>query len=125
MSVAYFDTLAFSKKLRGQFTPEQAETLAEAFVAGVNEQLVTKSDLTEFELRLEARFSQIDSKFSQMDSKFSQVDGRFSQLEGKLDAKYSALETKIAETANRMLVWTVGSIFSSAALIVALEKLLP
>ena len=93
MSVVAFDTLAFSKKLRGQFTPEQAETLAEAFVAGVDEQLATKTDLKELELRLEARTSR--------------------------------LEVKIAETANRTIVWTVGSIFSSAALVIALEKLIP
>lgn len=104
MSAAYFDTLAFSKKLRGQFTPEQAETLAEAFVAGVNEQLATKTDLTELELRMEARFA---------------------QLEGKLESRVVGLATNIAESANRMLMWIVGAIFSSAALIIAIEKLLP
>lgn len=104
MSAAYFDTLALSKKLRGQFTPEQAETLAEAFVAGVNEQLATKTDLTELELRMEARFA---------------------QLEGKLESRVVGLATKIAESANRMLMWIVGAIFSSAALIIAIEKLLP
>lgn len=102
MSAAYFDTRAFSKKLRGQFTPEQAETLAEAFVAGVNEQLATKTDLVELELRLEARFAQFD---------------------GKLDSNIRGLKTKIAETANRTLVWTIGAIFSCGALFLALEKL--
>lgn len=116
MSAAYFDTLAFSKKLRGQFTPEQAETPAEAFVAGVDEQLVTKSDLKELELRLDTRFAQVDARFAQ-------VDGRLDSLESRLDATFSRLETKIAETANRTILWTVGAIFSSAALVIAIEKL--
>lgn len=86
MTAVAFDTLAFGKKLRGQFTTEQAETLAEAFASGANEQPATKTDLKELELRI---------------------------------------EIKLAETVNRTILWTVGSIFSSAALIIALGKLIP
>ena len=97
MSVIAFDTLAFSKKLRAQFTAEQAETLAEAFVAGVDEQLATKTDIKDLELRLESRISQVEVKISQV-------------------------EIRVAESANRIILWTVGSIFSSAALIIAVLK---
>ena len=51
-----FDTLAYSKKLTAAgFTAQQAEVQAEALAELVNDQLVTKQDLNEMELRLTLR----------------------------------------------------------------------
>jgi hypothetical protein len=48
-----FDTLAYSKKLiSAGFTSQQAEVQAEALAELVNDQLVTKKDLNEMEMRL-------------------------------------------------------------------------
>ncbi len=48
-----FDTLAYAKKLKGAgFTEEQAEVQAEALAELIDENLATKQDLKELELRL-------------------------------------------------------------------------
>ena len=53
MSAIAFDTLAYAKKLKSAgFTEEQAEVQAEALAGLVNEQLATKRDLQELEMRL-------------------------------------------------------------------------
>lgn len=53
MSAIAFDTLAYAKKLKSAgFTEEQAEIQAEALAELVNEQLATKRDLQELEMRL-------------------------------------------------------------------------
>lgn len=52
MSVA-FDTLKFVEKLEaGGFTHEQAKAAAEAFAEATSQELATKSDLRELELRM-------------------------------------------------------------------------
>ena len=56
MSTVPFDTLKFSKKLVAVgFTEQQAEALAEEQAALIDEQLATKRDLKEMELRLTVR----------------------------------------------------------------------
>ena len=53
MGAIVFDTLAYAKKLKSAgFTEEQAEVQAEALAGLVNEQLATKRDLQELEMRL-------------------------------------------------------------------------
>ena len=48
-----FDTLAYAKKMKAVgFTEEQAEVQAEAISDLINDQLTTKQDLHELELRL-------------------------------------------------------------------------
>jgi len=48
-----FDTLAYAKKMKAVgFTEEQAEVQAEALSDLINDQLTTKQDLHELELRL-------------------------------------------------------------------------
>ena len=56
MSAIAFDTLAYAKKLKeAGFTEQQAEIQAEAMAELVNEQLTTKRDLRELEMRLVLR----------------------------------------------------------------------
>jgi hypothetical protein len=55
MAVA-FDTLAYSRRLRGAgFSQEQAEAQAEALAAVVTDTVATKHDLRELEYRLTIR----------------------------------------------------------------------
>lgn len=51
-----FDTLKFVEKLEaGGFTHAQAKAAAEAFAEATSQELTTKADLREAELRLEAK----------------------------------------------------------------------
>jgi len=60
MSAIAFDTLAYAKKLKAAgFTEQQAEVQAEAMAELVNEQLATKRDLKELEMRLVLRLGSI------------------------------------------------------------------
>jgi hypothetical protein len=60
MATLTFDTLAYSKKLRAVgFTEEQAEAQAETIKELINEQLATKQDLKELELRLAVKLGAI------------------------------------------------------------------
>ncbi len=53
---AAFDTLKFVEKLEaGGFSPTQARAAAQAFADATGDQLATKADLKETELRLEAK----------------------------------------------------------------------
>ena len=55
-SAITFDTLAYVKKLKAVGVPEaQAEVQAEALVEIIDEQLATKRDLKEMEMRLTIR----------------------------------------------------------------------
>lgn len=59
-SAVVFDTHAYVKKLRSVgFTEEQAEAQAEALKDLVDEQLATKRDLKELELRLTVKLGAI------------------------------------------------------------------
>ena len=63
MGSTTFDSLAYSKKLKGAgFSEQQAETLASAQAELIEERLATKRDLREFELRLESRLAQLKAE---------------------------------------------------------------
>ena len=118
MASLAFDTLAFSKRLRGVFTPDQAETLAEAFVAGANEQLATKTDLASLEQRMDLNQRELEAR---LDARFAQIDARFAQI----DLRFAQTDTRIAEGFNKVIIWLGGTIIAAAGLTVALIKLLP
>ena len=60
MGSTTFDSLAYSKKLKGAgFSEQQAETLASTQAELIEERLATKRDLREFELRLEDKLAQL------------------------------------------------------------------
>ena len=53
MKTITFDTLEFAKKLKSaNFSEEQSEVLAQAVAGIIDEQIATKRDLQELELRL-------------------------------------------------------------------------
>jgi hypothetical protein len=57
-SALVFDSLAYAKRLKeAGFTEHQAEVQAEVFAELVDEQLATKRDIKELELRLTAELS--------------------------------------------------------------------
>ncbi len=61
VSAILFDTLRLSRTLRdkGHFTPEQAETLAEALGEAAHDELATKADLAKLEAKLETKIAEV------------------------------------------------------------------
>ena len=64
MLAVLFDTLRLSRTLRdkGRFTPEQAETLAEALGEATHEDLATKTDLAAVKAELKADIAEVRSE---------------------------------------------------------------
>jgi len=59
MTAVVFDTLKFSKRLiEAGFTDKQAATLAEEQAALMDDQLATKRDLNELEVKLEVKLAE-------------------------------------------------------------------
>ena len=62
MSIVAFDTLKFVEKLEsGGFSHAQARVTAQAFADATSEQIATKADVKESEMRLEAKIETIKS----------------------------------------------------------------
>lgn len=59
-----FDTLAFTKKLKGAGVPEkQAEAQAEAIAEVVNDQIATKFDINNLRTDINKEFEQVRKEF--------------------------------------------------------------
>ena len=62
MSIVAFDTLKFVEKLEsGGFSHAQTRVTAQAFADATSEQIATKADVKESEMRLEAKIETIKS----------------------------------------------------------------
>ncbi len=62
MSAIAFDTLKFAKRLKeAGFTEEQAEALANAGAELIEQNLATKRDIKELELKMEQKIEQLRS----------------------------------------------------------------
>jgi len=74
MNALLFDTLRLSRTLRdkGHFTPEQAETLAEALGEAQHGDLATKADL----LALETKIDKVETKIGTLATKAELSDVR-------------------------------------------------
>ncbi len=65
MSAIAFDTLKFAEKLEsGGFTHAQAKAAAEAFAEATSQELATKSDLWEMELRLSGHITAVKGEIA-------------------------------------------------------------
>jgi len=64
MSVVAFDTLKFAQTLRdkARVPQDQAEGIAQAFADATGEQIATKTDLKETELRLDAKIAEVKAE---------------------------------------------------------------
>lgn len=98
MSALLFDTLRLSRTLRdkGHFTPEQAETLAEALGEAAHDDLATKADLAALKAELKADIAAVRAE----------------------------LKADIAEVKADILKWVVGAIgFQTVVILAALVSL--
>ena len=64
--------------------------------------------------QIEKRFEQVDKRFEQIERRFEQVDKRFEQVDGRFEALTRRLD--------RFMIWTLGLIASSTALIITVLK---
>ena len=90
MSAVAFDTLKFAQTLRDKahVPQDQAEGMAEAFAEATGQQIATKSDLTETELRLEARIGKVETR---LDAKIGKVESRLTEVETRLSGEINLL----------------------------------
>jgi len=110
MNALLFDTLRLSRTLRdkGHFTPEQAETLAEALGEAQHGDLATKADL----LALEAKIDKVEAA----------LEARIDKVETKIGTL--ATKAELADVRADILKWIVGAIgFQTVVMVGALITL--
>jgi hypothetical protein len=111
MAIA-LDTLAYARRLReAGFSNEQAEGQAQALAAAMTDTLATKQDLRELELRMDARFAQVDTRLTEFEKR---VDARFEHLERQFDTR---LDGKLADLERRVTVRMLAGIAAVSALV--------
>jgi hypothetical protein len=85
MAIA-LDTLAYAKRLReAGFSEQQAEGQAHALAAAMSDSLATKQDLRELEVRIDARFMELNARFD------GRLDARLADLERRMTLRLGAL----------------------------------
>lgn len=113
--VIALDTLAYARRLRqAGFSEQQAEGQAEALAAVMVDSLVTRPDLREMDLRIEARFAHIDERFARIDERFEhlerKMDMRFAEQEARFDAKLADLERRLTMRLGGMMMAGIGAV---------------
>ena len=99
MTAVAFDTLKLARKLRdtAQMTQVQAEGVADALAEAMSgAELATKSDISEIkrdirelELKIDARFNEVDGRFKEL---IKEVDGRFKELIKEVDGRFKEVD---------------------------------
>ncbi|MDE0040153.1 MAG: hypothetical protein OXU77_21725 [Gammaproteobacteria bacterium] len=96
MNATVIDTLRFANRLKEVgFDPSHAEGMAGALGDELAERMLTRRDLDEFKVVLDARFEAIDARFEGIDARFEAIDSRIDSLDAKFEAKFDALDLKI------------------------------
>ena len=78
--------------------------------------------------QVEKRFEQVDKRFEQVDKRFEQIDKRFEQIEKRfeqVDKRFEQVDSRFEALTRRMdrfMIWTLGLIASSTALIITVLK---
>jgi hypothetical protein len=110
MAIA-LDTLAYAKRLQeAGFSEEQAQGQARALAEAMTDTLATKQEIRELEMRMDARFAQVDARFEYLEK---HMDTRLDELSARVDVRIAELERRMT---SRMLV--------GIAVVSALVKLL-
>ena len=92
MNATVIDTLRFANRLKEVgFDPSHAEGMACALGDELAERMLTRRDLDEFKVVVDARFDGIDARFDGIDARFDGIDARFTAI----DARFEAIDAKI------------------------------
>jgi len=99
MATVLFDTLSLSRTLRdkGHFTPEQAETLAEAFSEATHEDLATKADFLVLEAAFKSEIGIVKAEIGSMRAKIDSVEAEMANLATKAEMANLATKAELAE----------------------------
>ena len=125
MAIA-LDTLAYARRLReAGFTEEQAEGQAQALAAAMTDTLATKQDLRELEVRVDARFSQIDARFEYLEK---HLDTRLAEQEKRMEIRFgeqaARLDGRLADLERRITLRLGGITVAGIGVVSALVKML-
>ena len=90
MAALPFDTLDYARKLEAAGVPAaQAEVQARSLNEALAGSVATKADIANLELRMDARFEQVNARFEQVDARFEQLK---TELVLKLGGKIETLQ---------------------------------
>jgi uncharacterized Zn finger protein len=64
-----------------------------------------RSELREFEARIDARLTQMDARLTQMDARLAQMDARFAQADARLAQMDAGWERRFADVRVDMMRW--------------------
>ena len=112
MTAILFDTLRLSRTLRdkGHFTPEQAETLAEALGDAAQGDLPTKADLAAQELVLKKEIAELKAEFNADIAELrTELKTEIAGVRTELTAEIAGVRTDVAEVKSDILKWVVGA----------------
>jgi hypothetical protein len=102
------DTLAYAKRLReAGFTERQAEAQAEALASLMSDSLATKQDLRELELRIDARFAQVDTRFEYAER---HLDTRLAELTARFHRELGDLEHRMTTKLGGLMIAGIGTV---------------
>jgi len=134
MTAILFDTLRVSRTLRdkGHFTPEQAESLAEALGEATQGDLATKADLAAVRADLAGVKAELKNDITELRMQLkgdiaglrTELKGDIAGLRTELKGDIGEVRTKIAETKTDILKWIIGAIgFQTIVILGALISL--
>ena len=107
MAIA-LDTLAYARRLReAGLTAEQAEGQAEALAGAMTDTLATKQDLKDLEVRIDARFTQINTRVDELEKR---IEIRFSEQAARFAGGMADLDRRLTLRVGGMLVASVGAV---------------
>ena len=123
MSAILFDTLRLSRTLRdkGHFTPEQAETLAEALGEAAQGDLATKADLAALESAVRRDIADLKAELK---TDIAELKAEIAGVRTELKGEIAGVRTEVAEAKADILKWVVGAIgFQTVVILGALVSL--
>ena len=118
-----FDTYAAAKALRNAgFDEPQAEAAVAMVRDAVSEGVATGEDAARLESKIESEAARLEGKvdagIAEVKTEIAEVKTDVARLEGKVESEIGRLET-------RLTVRMYGGLIATAAVVVALLKLLP
>jgi hypothetical protein len=107
MAIA-LDTLAYARRLReAGFSEAQAEGQAQALAAAMTDTLATKQDLRELEVRIDARFGQIETRIAEQEKR---LEVRFAEQSARFRGDLADLERRMTIRLGGVTVAAVGAV---------------
>jgi uncharacterized small protein (DUF1192 family) len=117
---------------KGHFTPEQAETLAEALGEAAHGDLATKADLAALRSELKTDIAGVRTEIAAVKAELkadiagvkAELKADIAAVRTELKADIAAVRTEIAEVKADILKWVVGAIgFQTVVILAALVSL--